>query len=55
MRAINFEAMVAANRELVSKLPEAAAHSVTWNPERLGWDLNPDCRRPASVRAMLNR
>ena len=55
MRAINFEAMVAANRELVANLPEPAAFTVTWNPERLAWDLNDECRRPAAVRAMLNR
>ena len=40
MRAINFEAMVAANRELVSKLPEAPANTITWNPERLSFDVN---------------
>ena len=55
MRAINFEAMVAANRELLSKLPAPKASSVTWNPERMAWDLNDECRRPAAVVAMLNR
>lgn len=40
MKAINFEAMVAANRERILNLPEAPANTVTWNPERLAFDVN---------------
>ena len=40
MRAINFEAMVAANRELVGKLPEAPKAYRTWNPERVAYDTD---------------
>lgn len=40
MRAINFEAMVEANRELIAELPVAPANTITWNPERLAYDVD---------------
>ena len=40
MKAINFEAMVAANRERLLKLPAAPVNTVTWNPAKLGYDVN---------------
>ena len=40
MPAINFEAMVAANAKLLAKLPAAKVNTVTWNPTKLGWDVN---------------
>ena len=39
-KAVDFEAMVAANRELVSKLPQPAANTITWNSERLSFDVD---------------
>ena len=40
MKTVNFDAMVAANAKLLAKLPAAKVNTVTWNPTKLGWDVN---------------
>ena len=37
MRAINFEAMVAANRELIKKLPNKVTYGPRWHQECNGY------------------
>ena len=38
--AINLEAMVARNRELIANKPQPVANFRTWNPERLRYDFS---------------
>ena len=40
--AINFEAHVARNRELIQALPEPAESSITWNPSSCSYDVDED-------------
>ena len=40
--AINFEAHVARNRELIAELPEPRVSALTWNPSTLSYDLDED-------------
>ena len=40
MKAIYFDARGAANAKLLAKLPAAKANTVTWNPAKLGYDVD---------------
>lgn len=38
--AIDLEAYVARNRELITKLPAQPANTITWNPATLSYDVD---------------
>lgn len=40
MRAINFEAMVAANRERILALPTEVVPALRWNPQTLSFNYS---------------
>ena len=38
--AVDFDALVARNREIILNAPEAPKSALTWNPERLAYDVD---------------